>query len=88
MYRRFLFSHLPVPFEDQPSHQRQHKWFLHDGEPTHFVRIFRHRLNQAFGGQWIGHGGSVNWPARHLDLTSGFLAAGTFEDFGIFKDDR
>jgi hypothetical protein len=57
--------------------------FLHDGAPPHFLLIFRHHLNQVFDGQWIGHGGTVNWPARHLDRTSGLLAVGTCEDFGI-----
>lgn len=40
---------------------------------AHFLRIFRKHLNQAFGSEWIGHGGSVKWPTRHLELTSGYF---------------
>jgi hypothetical protein len=55
-------SHIP---EDDT---RQRMWFMHGGAPPHFLRIVRQHLNQTFGEQWIGRGGSVNWPARSPDL--------------------
>jgi hypothetical protein len=66
--RRFLVNDLPVLLEHVPLHQRQHMWFMHDGTPPHFLRIFRQHLNQTFGEHWIGHGSPVNWPARSRDL--------------------
>jgi hypothetical protein len=43
-------------------------WFMHDGAPTHFLRIVRHHLNQTIGEQWIGRGGQAKWPAQLPDL--------------------
>jgi hypothetical protein len=52
---------LPVLLEHVPlHHQQQHMWFMHDGAPTHFLRIVRHHLNQTIGEQWIGRGGQAN----------------------------
>jgi hypothetical protein len=45
-------------------------WFMRDGTPSHFLRTVRQHLNQTFGEQWIGRGGSVNWPARSPDFNS------------------
>jgi hypothetical protein len=60
VYHHFLVNDLPVILEYVLLHQRQHKWFLHDGAPPHFLRIFKQHLNQTFGEQWIGRGGPFN----------------------------
>jgi hypothetical protein len=67
VYHRFLANSLSVLLEHVPLHQ-QHMRSMHDGAPPHFLRIVRHRLIQTFGKQWIGCGGSVNWPERSPDL--------------------
>jgi hypothetical protein len=42
-------------------------WFKHDGAPLHCLRTVRQCLNQTFSGQWIGRGGSFNWPTQSPD---------------------
>ncbi|GFG40192.1 hypothetical protein Cfor_09780 [Coptotermes formosanus] len=76
VYHRFLFNDLPVFFEDVPHQQRQHMWFMHDGAPTHFLRIVRQHLTQSTGGQRIGRRGPVNWPAQSPDLVVSVLGCG------------
>ena len=44
-------------------------WFQHDGAPAHFALAVRGHLDQRFGLQWIGRGGSIAWPPRSPDLT-------------------
>jgi hypothetical protein len=48
---------------------------MHDGAPPHLLRTVRQHLNQTFGEQWLGHGGSVNWPewSAHLNLQDFWL---------------
>jgi hypothetical protein len=53
VYHRFLVKDLPVLLEHVPLHQRQHMWFMHDGAPTHFLRVVRQHLNKTFGEQWM-----------------------------------
>jgi hypothetical protein len=45
-------------------------WFMHNEAPPHFLGTVRQHLNQAFGEQWIGREGPVNWPARSPDCNS------------------
>lgn len=42
--------------------------FQHDGAPAHFERRVRAYLDTRFS-EWIGRGGSIQWPARSPDLT-------------------
>jgi hypothetical protein len=41
---------------------------MQDGAPPHVLCIVRQHLNQAFGEQWTGRAGPVNWPALSPDL--------------------
>jgi hypothetical protein len=63
VYYRFLVNGLPELMEHVPLHQRQHIWFTHDLAPPHFLRTLTQHLNKAFGEQWIGCEGPVNWHA-------------------------
>jgi hypothetical protein len=38
---RFLVKDLSVLLAHVPLHQRQPMWFMHDGAPSHFLRIIR-----------------------------------------------
>jgi hypothetical protein len=77
VYHRVLANDFPVLSEHVPLDQRQYMWFMYDGAPSHFVRFVRQHVNQILGEQWIGRGGSVNWPARSPDLNAlEFLAVG------------
>jgi hypothetical protein len=62
VYYHFLVNELPLLLVQMSLHQ-QHMWFMHDGAPSHFLRIVRQLLNHTFGEQWIGRRGSVNWSA-------------------------
>jgi hypothetical protein len=68
---------LPVFLEHVPLHQQQQMWFMHEGAPLRCLRRVRQQLNQTFGAQWTGRGGSVNWPSWSPDLSP--------FDFGLWK---
>jgi len=44
-------------------------YFQRDGAPPHSTCEVRNFLNYHFTGQWMGHGGPSNWPARSPDLS-------------------
>jgi hypothetical protein len=61
-------------------------WFIHEGEPPHYLRIARQHLNQTFGEQWIRRRGSFNWPALSPDFSGlSFWLLGHLENFGAFS---
>lgn len=54
-----------------PLHQQQQQmWPMHVGAPPHFHRTVKEHLNPTSGEQWLGRGGTVNWPARSHKLNS------------------
>lgn len=42
-------------------------WYQHDGAPAHRSLVVQDWLNNNFD-NWIGHGGTLHWPARSPDL--------------------
>ena len=68
-YLRFFEGELHGLLGDVPLHVRQNMWFQHDSAPPHFSLVIRDHLDQRFGQQWIGRGGSITSPARSPDLT-------------------
>jgi hypothetical protein len=63
-----MVNDLPVLLEHMPLHRRQNTLSMHDGTPPHLLRIVRQHLNQTFDEQWMGRGGTVNWPSPSPDL--------------------
>jgi len=59
-------------------------WFKRGGAPPHFLSTVRPQWNWTFGGQWVGCGGPLNWPAGS---PSGYLAVVTPKDFGVCNAD-
>ena len=50
------------------SHQRKHIQFVHVGAQTLFLRTVGRQLFWAFGLQWTGRSGPVNYLARSNDF--------------------
>jgi hypothetical protein len=68
-YEFFLRNELQGLLEDIPLIVRGQMYFQHDGATPHYTRHVKEYLHESFSDCWLGHGGSIVWPPRSLDLT-------------------
>lgn len=72
-YNNFLQNELPVLLENVDFHIRQRLWFQQDGAIAHSARAVRKTLNNVVQNDWLGIGGTVEFPPRSPNLTDFFL---------------
>ncbi|XP_058810561.1 histone-lysine N-methyltransferase SETMAR-like [Phymastichus coffea] len=64
-YLDFLQHDLPALLDDVLPDQNN-IILMHDGAPAHFAQPVRDHLDESYP-EWIGRGGTVEWPARSPD---------------------
>lgn len=67
-YLSFLHDTYQIILDEVPLSVREHIIFQHDGAPPHCGSQVRQWLNRTFN-NWIGRGGTIEWPPRSPDLT-------------------
>lgn len=62
-------------------------WFQQDGAAPHYGRNIRTYLNELFAERWIGKKSPIEWPARSLHLTWGYLKSKVYATKPQILDD-
>lgn len=59
-------------------------WFQHDGASAHTAYITQDFLEENFN-NWIGRGGTIDWPARSCDLNPLVISIWSFLKYHVYQ---